>query len=83
VVFTVISLVYDLVYLLFILKSEAIDAEFGDIQKSIRKFSLFTLWISLAFRPIIILVLWKDSLDFRKILKQKIDEPATNTSVNK
>jgi len=78
VVFSVISFVYDLIYLFFIHSSMAIDAEFGEMQKGVRKFAYFFLWISFAFRPVVILMLWKDSLDFRKILKQKEDHPATS-----
>jgi len=73
VLFSVISFLYDLVYLLFIHNSSAVDAEFGDMQAGVRKFAFFFCWISFAFRPVVILVLWKDSLDFRKIVRQKQD----------
>jgi len=79
-VFSVISFVYDLVYLLFIHNSEAVDAEFGEMQASVRKFAFFFFWISFAFRPVVILVLWKDSLDFRKILKHKQDSTGSAAS---
>jgi len=73
VVFTVISFIYDLIYLLFIHDSSAIDAEFGEMQTGVRMFAYFFCWISLGFRPVVILVLWKDSLDFRKIVRHKQD----------
>ena len=73
VVFSAISFVYDLAYLVFIHSSEAIDAEFGDMQTGVSRFAYFFFWISLAFRPVVILVLWKDSLDFRKIVRHKQD----------
>lgn len=73
VVFSVISFLYDLVYLLFLHDSSAVDAEFGDMQAGVRKFAYFFCWISFAFRPVVILVLWKDSLDFRKIVRGKQD----------
>jgi hypothetical protein len=79
-VFSVISFVYDLVYLLFIHNSEAVDAEFGEMQASVRKFAYFFFWISFAFRPVVILVLWKDSLDFRKIIKHKQDTMGSGTT---
>lgn len=78
VVFSVISFAYDLVYLLFIHNSVAIDAEFGEMQRGVSIVAYFFLWISLAFRPVVILMLWKDSLDFRKILKGKEDNAAAS-----
>ena len=86
VVFSVVSFAYDLIYLLFIHDSDAVDAEFGDMQTGIRRFAYFFFWISFAFRPVVILVLWKDSLDFRKIVRHKQDsmgsEPAGKTMQN-
>jgi hypothetical protein len=38
---------------------------------NVRRFAYFFAWISFAFRPIVILIIWKDSLDFRKIIRQK------------
>ncbi len=77
VVFSVVSFLYDLVYLLFIHNSEAVDAEFGEMQTGVRRFAYFFFWISFAFRPVVILVLWKDSLDFRKIVRHKQDSMGT------
>ena len=71
VVFSVVSFVYDLIYLLFIHDSESVDAEFGEMQTGVRRFAYFFFWISFAFRPVVILVLWNDSLDFRKIVRHK------------
>lgn len=37
----------------------------------VRRFSYFFCWLSFAFRPFVIAVFWKDSLDFRNIIRGK------------
>lgn len=36
-----------------------------------RRFAYLFVWLSLLFRPIVIVLLWKDSRDFRKIIRGK------------
>ena len=45
---------------------------------NVRRFAYFFAWISFAFRPIVILVIWKDSLAFRKIIRQKSEMPGSS-----
>lgn len=73
VVFAVITFLYDTCYLLFIHNAEAIDAETGDMLKGTRQFSYIFVWLSFLLRPIVILVLWKDSLNHRQIIRHKQD----------
>lgn len=51
---------------------------------NVRRFAYFFAWISFIFRPIVLLVLWKDSLDFRKIIrhKNKPQEPGATSSMD-
>jgi len=63
----VVTFVYDLVYILFLKDNEATDAEFSDMMSGVRRFAYFFFWISFLLRPVVIIVLWKDSLDFNKI----------------
>jgi hypothetical protein len=46
----------------------------------VRRFAYFFAWISFAFRPIVIIIIWKDSLDFRKIIRQKSEQGGSGGS---
>lgn len=41
------------------------------MQVNVRRFAYLFVWISFLFRPIVIAVLWKDSREFSKIIRQK------------
>ena len=71
VVFLFISFVYDLIFLVFLHDSAADDELDSNMAVNIRRFAYFFAWLSFAFRPIVILVLWKVSLEFRRIIRQK------------
>ena len=71
VVFTLITFVYDFIFLFFIHSSDADDAENAGQANNVRRFAYFFAWISFFFRPVVILVLWKDSLEFRRIIRNK------------
>ena len=85
VLFVTLTFVYDTVFLFFIHDSESDDNQFSGMQINVRRFSYFFVWISYFFRPVVILVLWKDSLDFRKIFRNKAGaakqgDPSVNQS---
>ena len=71
VAFVMVTFVFDLVFLLFIHSSDADDEESGGTVTNVRRFAYFFAWISFFFRPIVIAVLWKDSLDFRTIVRHR------------
>jgi hypothetical protein len=71
VLFVAVTFIYDIVFLLFIHDAETEDNESGGTEVNLRRFSYFFCWISFFFRPVVILVLWKDSLDFRNIMRSK------------
>lgn len=73
VVFLLVSFVYDLIFLVFIHNSEADDELDSQMANNVRRFAYFFAWISFGFRPIVILVFWKDSMDFRRIIRHKGD----------
>jgi mannose/fructose/N-acetylgalactosamine-specific phosphotransferase system component IIC len=69
VAFTVVTFIYDLVFLFFIRDVKAEDAEFDGLHINLNRFAYTFVWISFLFRPIVILVLWRDSLEFRRIIR--------------
>ena len=68
----VISWVYDFLTL-FIIDSSAADEdeEDGGNEYKLRRFTKLIAYIALIFKVIVVLVFWKDSLDFRNIIRQK------------
>merc|ERR1712166_1633035 len=64
VIFIFITWVFDIFHLFFLHDSREDDEGDCDLSKNVRRFSYFFVWISFFFRPIVILVFWKDSLDF-------------------
>merc|ERR1711924_35290 len=51
--------------------SEEDDEMDGGVLRGVRIFSKIFTWLSLIFRPIVLIVLWKDSLDFMKIIRKQ------------
>ena len=47
------------------------DLEDGGNEYKIRRFTKFVSWISLLFKLIVVAVFWKDSIDFRSIIRGK------------
>lgn len=70
VVFLLISFFYDFVFLVILHDSDA-DDEADSAAANVRRFAYFFAWISFAFRPVVIVVFWKDSLNFRKVIRNK------------
>jgi len=65
-----ISWVYDFISL-FIIEPSASeeDEEDGGNEYKLRRFVRLISYITLIFKVILVLVFWKDSLDFRNIIK--------------
>ncbi|CDW90728.1 c2 domain containing protein [Stylonychia lemnae] len=73
VIALICSFAYDLFWLAIQANSYGRDdsVEDGGIEKSIRKFSLSVSVLSIFFRVIVIVVFWKDSIDFQRIIKRR------------
>jgi len=71
VLFAIVSFLYDLIFLLFIRDVQAEDMEFQEMQVNVRRFAYMFVWLSFLFRPVVIIILWKDSREFRKIIRSK------------
>ena len=71
-----LSWVYDFLQI-FIIDSSASeeDEEDGGNEYKLRRFVRLFTWISLFFKLIVVIVFWKDSLDFRNIIRQKKETP--------
>ena len=65
-----LSWVYDFVYLFVLSSTEAEDEEDGGMEYSVRRFSRMFSYISLVFRVVVLVVFWKDSVDFSKIVRE-------------
>lgn len=66
------SWVYDFITL-FLIDSSASeeDEEDGGQEAKLRRFTRLFSYINLLFKVIVVLVFWKDSLDFRNIIRRK------------
>ena len=71
VLIALVSFLYDLIFLLFIRDVQAEDMEFQGMQVNINRFAYIFVWLSFLVRPIVILILWKDSREFRRIIRSK------------
>ncbi len=70
VLLLVVSWVYDFVQLFLIDSSSSEeDEEDGGNEYKLRRFTRLFSYISLVFKVVVVLVFWKDSLDFRNIIK--------------
>ena len=67
-----VSWVYDFFWLFFIDSSASEeDEEDGGNEYKLRRFVRLMSYIHLIFKVIVVLVFWKDSLDFRNIIRGK------------
>lgn len=72
VLLLVLSWAYDFIWLFFIDSSVSEeDEEDGGNEYKLRRFIRLLSYIALMFKVILVLVFWKDSLDFRNIIKGK------------
>ena len=68
----VASWVYDFLWFFFIdVSASEEDEEDGGNEWKLRRFTRLMSLISLIFKVILVLVFWKDSLDFRNIIHNK------------
>lgn len=66
------SWVYDFITLFLIDSSSSEeDEEDGGQEAKLRRFTRLFSYINLLFKVIVVLVFWKDSLDFRNIIRRK------------
>ena len=74
-----LSWVYDFIQL-FIIDGSASDEdeEDGGNEWKLRRFVRLIAYIALCFKVIVVLVFWKDSRDFRNIIRQKKDNSPDN-----
>lgn len=76
------SLVYDLVW--FSIYNEDLENKLdGEIQTGLRKFSLLINYFSFLFRILLLLILWKDSIDFVQLIKEQKEESTTSLELIK
>lgn len=66
-----ISWVWDFFYLFWFTSASAEDDEDGGMEYNVRRFSRLFSYISFFFRLVVLLVFWKDSVDFSKIIRKK------------
>jgi len=67
-----VSWVYDFLWLFFIdVSASEEDEEDGGNEYKLRRFIRLLTYITLMFKVILVLVFWKDSLDFRNIVRNK------------
>lgn len=71
VLMIVVSWIWDFFYLFIFTSTADEDEEDGGMEYNVRRFSRIFSYISFFFRIIVVLVFWKDSLDFSKIIRQK------------
>lgn len=69
------SWAYDFFYFFFLQGSAAAeDEEDGGAEYKLRRFTNLVSFISLLFKVIVIAIFWKDSIDFRRIIRQRDQE---------
>jgi len=69
-----VSWVYDFLWIFFIdVSASEEDEEDGGNEYKLRRFIRLITYITLMFKVILVLVFWKDSLDFRNIIRNKAE----------
>lgn len=69
VVLILISWGYDLVWLFYVNDSSSESESDGGAQDTVRGFAMLAVWASFFWQIIVALVFWKDSLDFKRIIR--------------
>ena len=69
VIFMAITWIFDIFHLLIFHDSNEDDEENGGATANVRRFAYLFAWLSFAFRPVVIIVFWKDSLDFFRLIR--------------
>jgi hypothetical protein len=73
-VFLLVSILYDLVWLLFLQQMNS-ELQEGGIEHTVKQFSLIISYLSMAFKVPLFLVLWKVSVNFLIDVKQAVEAP--------
>ena len=66
-----VSWVWDFLYLFLFTSTADEDDEDGGMEYTVRRFSRMFSYISFFYRIIVLIVFWKDSADFSKIIRKK------------
>lgn len=61
-----VSMIYDILW--FIINNQSTDD--GSPETGVKRFSLWMSYLSFIWRVVLLLVLWKDQIDFERILHQ-------------
>ena len=81
VILILLSWAQDFLYLFIFTSAADEDEEDGGMEYTVRRFSRIFSYISFIFRFVVLIVFWKDSVDFSKIvrnrnpLEEQDDEP--------
>lgn len=76
------SWIYDFVWFMIIDSSAADeDLEDGGNEYKLRRFTKFISWNLLFFKIIVVAVFWKDSLDFRNIVRGKSEDESDDINL--
>lgn len=74
VCFLASTFVFDALHLFVLHDSRADDEQDSDMTKSVRQFSYLFVWISFIFRPIVVIVMFRNYQSFMKLVKGKDEE---------
>ena len=78
-----LSWVYDAIWLLIIEPGAADeDLEDGGNEWKLRRFVKLMSYITLFFKVIVVLVFWKDSLDFRNIVRKRAGQQEEGENID-
>lgn len=72
---SVISFIYDGLFLFVLHNKQAEDQETQNMSRDVSNVAYIAVWISFVLRPVIILVFWRGTLNFRKDIRQKGEKP--------
>ncbi len=76
---SVISFIYDGLFLFVLHNKQAEDQETQNMSRDVSNVAYIAVWISFVLRPVIILVFWRGTLNFRKDIRQKGEKPGFST----
>ena len=84
VLFVCVTFLFDFMHLFVYHDSREDDEADSGNAGSVRLFSYFFVWISFLFRPVVAAVLWKDCLDYMKIIRERNnDQSDVLTAIHK
>lgn len=84
VVALIVSWIFDLIWMILHTGSWWGNANHdGDVELGMRRFSIIMTYLSFIFRVIVILVFWKLSVDFNRLVKSRQTESETSSLIGK